>query len=197
MESLIAIDTWLFLKLNAGAANPVFDAIMPIVTNLKYWRLPILTYLVILAALGGGRGRSAVFIALIAITITDQVSSHVLKDWIGRIRPCHVVEGARNLTGCGNSKSFPSGHATNSMAAAILFGLTFRRWLWAFLFLSILVSYSRIYIGVHYPFDMLGGWLLGGGIAYGMLVLQRRVLQRYLDRLRLFRPRWSEPLPGG
>lgn len=196
MESLITIDTWLFLKLNAGVANPVFDVIMPIITNIKYWRLPILIYLVSLVTLGGGKGRSIVLIALITITITDQLSSHLLKDWIGRVRPCHVVEGVRVIVGCGNSKAFPSSHAVNTMAAAILFGLTYRRWLGMFLFLSIIVSYSRIYIGVHYPLDMLGGWIIGGGIAYGMLSLQRNVLQPQMNKLRIFRPNWSDPMAG-
>ena len=193
LDTLIAIDTWAFLKLNAGAANPVFDAIMPIVTNIKYWRWPILIYLISLAVAGGGKGRSAVLVALVLFTVTDQLSSHVLKDWIGRLRPCHVVEGVRLLGGCGGSKSMPSGHAVNTMAAAIFFGLTFRRWFPLLLFLSILVSYSRIYLGIHYPADMLAGWLLGGGIAYGVLWVQRRYLQKYLERWRLFRPRWSEP----
>ena len=197
MESLIAIDTWLFLKLNAGVANPVFDAIMPIITNIKYWRIPILVYLAALVTLGGGKGRSIVLIALITITITDQLSSHFLKNWIGRIRPCHVVDGVHLIVGCGNSKSFPSSHAVNTMAAAILFGLTYRRWFGVFLVLSILVSYSRIYIGVHYPFDMLGGWILGGGIAYGMLWLQRQALQQQMNKLRIFRPHWKEPAASG
>ncbi len=195
VETLIGIDTWLFLKLNAGVANPVFDAIMPIVTNIRYWRIPILIYFAALIVVGGGKGRSAVLVALVLFTITDQLSSHVLKDWIGRLRPCHVVEGVRLLDGCGGTKSMPSGHATNTMAAAIFFGFTFRRWFPVLLFLSLLVSYSRIYMGIHYPADLLFGWVLGGGIAYGVLYVQRHYLQRHLERLRPFRPRWSDPRP--
>ncbi|GAB4316244.1 MAG: phosphatase PAP2 family protein [Candidatus Zixiibacteriota bacterium] len=197
LDVLIGIDTWLLLKLNAGAANPVFDAVMPIVTNIRYWRIPILIYFAALILFGGGKGRSAVLVAIVLFTITDQLSSHVLKDWIGRLRPCHVVEGVRILDGCGGSKSMPSGHATNTMAAAIFFGLTFRRWFPLLLGLSLLVSYSRIYMGIHYPGDLLAGWMLGGGIAWGMLYVQRRYLQRHLERLRPFRPRWSHPKPDG
>ncbi len=194
MDSLIAIDTWLFLKLNAGAANAFFDWLMPIITNIKYFRIPMIVMLVALALFGGGKGRSAVLLALITITITDQLSSTYLKPWIGRIRPCHVVEGVRIITGCGNSLSFPSGHATNTMAAAILFGAFYRRALIPALVLSVAVSYSRIYIGIHYPADILAGWIIGGGIALGMVTLYRKALRKELERWRLFRPRAREKL---
>lgn len=189
MEHLITIDTWLFLKLNAGVANAFFDWLMPIITNIKYFRIPMIVMLAALAIFGGGKGRSAVLLALITLTITDQFSSTILKPWIGRIRPCHVVEGARVIVGCGNSLSFPSGHATNTMAAAILFGSFYRRALIPALVLSIMVSYSRIYIGIHYPFDIIGGWIIGGGIAFGMVTLYRKALRQQMGRLQIFRPR--------
>lgn len=191
MDHLITIDTWLFLKLNAGVANAFFDWLMPIITNIKYFRIPIIVGLIALAVFGGGKGRTAVLLAVITLTITDQFSSSVLKPWIGRIRPCHVVEGARVIVGCGGSLSFPSGHATNTMAAAIFFGSFYRRALIPALVLSIMVSYSRIYIGIHYPADMLAGWIIGGGIAYGMVTLHCKVLRKQMDRLRLFR--WRKP----
>ena len=192
MDALIAFDTWLFLKLNAGVANSVFDWLMPIITNIRNFRIPIIAMLAALALFGGGKGRLTVLLAFITLTITDQVSSTILKPWIGRIRPCHVVEGARVITACGNNLSFPSGHATNTMAAAILFGLIYRRALIPALVLSVLVSYSRIYIGIHYPGDMVAGWIIGGGIAWGMVKLYHNVLRRRLERWRLFRPRWRE-----
>ncbi len=190
MDHLIAIDTWLFLKLNAGVANSFFDAIMPVITNIKYFRIPLIVMLIALFIFGGGKGRTAVLLAVITLTITDQFSSTYLKPWIGRVRPCHIVEGARVIVGCGHSLSFPSGHATNTMAAAIFFGSFYRRSLIPALFLSVMVSYSRIYIGVHYPFDMFAGWIIGGGIAIGMVTLHRRILRQHMDRVRLFRPHW-------
>jgi undecaprenyl-diphosphatase len=192
MDTLIAIDTWLFLKLNAGAANAFFDWLMPIITNIRYFRIPMIAMLIALALFGGGKGRSAVLLALVTLTITDQFSSALLKPWVGRIRPCHVVEGARVITGCGHSLSFPSGHATNTMAAAILFGSFYRRALIPALVLSVMVSYSRIYIGIHYPADMFGGWIISGGIALGMVTLYRKALRKELERWRLFRPRTRE-----
>jgi undecaprenyl-diphosphatase len=192
MDSLIGIDTWLFLHLNAGVANSFLDWLMPIVTNLAYYRIPLIAALAALALFGGGKGRSVVLLALITVTLTDQLSTSILKPWIGRIRPCHVVEGVRVITGCGNTLSFPSGHATTSMAVAIFFGFLYRRWLWPLVGLSVLISYSRIYIGIHYPSDMLAGWVIGGAIAWGMVRFYQSFLRQRMERWRVFRPRWSD-----
>jgi undecaprenyl-diphosphatase len=197
MDSLIGIDTWLFLRLNAGVANSFFDWLMPIVTNLGYYRIPLIAALATLAVFGGGKGRSAVLLALITVTLTDQLASSVLKPWIERIRPCHIVEGVRVITGCGNTLSFPSGHATTSMAAAIFFGLLYRRWLWPLVAFSVLISYSRIYIGIHYPSDMLAGWVIGGAIAWGVVRFYFSFLRQRLERWRIFRPRWSSETTSG
>jgi undecaprenyl-diphosphatase len=198
MHFLNAIDTWLFLQLNAGVANGFLDAVMPYYTNIHYWRWPIIVSLAALFTFGGGKGRSVVLLAILTLTITDQLSSTIIKPWIGRVRPCHVVEGARFITGCGHSFSMPSGHATNTMAAAILFGLLYRRILILLLTLSITVSYSRIYLGIHYPGDTLVGWIIGAAIAYGMVQLYERVLRQYLERwLSFHRRRSRSGAPAG
>jgi len=197
MHSLIGFDTWLFLHLNAGVANSFFDWLMPIVTNLGYYRIPLFLGLASLAVFGGGKGRSAVLLALITVTLTDQLASSILKPLIGRVRPCHVVEAVRVITGCGNTLSFPSGHATTSMAVAIFFGLLYRRWLWLLIVLSVLISYSRVYLGLHYPSDILAGWIIGGAIAWGMIRLYQSVLRRRMERWRAFRPRWSADSSSG
>ncbi len=191
-----SVDAWVFLRLNADVANAAFDWFMPIITNIRHFRIPLIVTLVALALFGGGKGRSVVLLALILLTTTDQLSSHVLKPWIERVRPCHVVEGARAITGCGNTFAFPSGHATSTMAAAIWFGTLYRHWLWPAVILSVLVSYSRIYLGIHYPFDILGGWMIGGGLALGLLKIYQSVLRERMERLRLFRPRWSTERPA-
>ncbi|MEW5702253.1 MAG: phosphatase PAP2 family protein [Candidatus Zixiibacteriota bacterium] len=194
IHTLTDIDTWLFLKLNAGAANPVLDWLMPIATELRYYLPVIVVGLLALAIFGGGKGRSAVLIAILLIITTDQLASHLIKPLVGRVRPCHVVAGARVLYRCGKTLAFPSGHATSTMAAAIFFGLLYRRWLWPLVALSVLISYSRVYLGIHYPLDMLGGWVLGGGLALGAAWLYRAHLARQLNRWRLFR---TDPVAGG
>ena len=121
------------------------------------------------------------------IIASDQLASFVIKPWVGRIRPCHDVEGVRLLYMCGKTLAFPSGHATSTMAAAIFFGIIYRRLLWPLLATSVLVSYSRVYLGIHYPFDALGGWLIGGSLAALSLWAYYRLVQPFMNRFRFFR----------
>ena len=182
-----SIDTWLFLRLNVGLANPVLDRLMPFVTEFRHWLPLIVVVLAALAIRGGGRGRSAILVAILLVVVTDQLSSSLIKPWIARIRPCHVVEGARVIYRCGNTWAFPSSHAVNTMAAAIFFGLAWRRWLWPLVAASVLISVSRVYIGIHYPFDVMGGWLIGGILGWGTYRLWQSHLQRLLNRIPSFR----------
>lgn len=187
IEILQQIDVRLLHALNSGVANGVFDWLIPWVTELRHWAPFIIGGLLALAIFGGGKGRGAVLMAIILITATDQLSSHLVKPLIARPRPCHDVEGLRVIYRCGRTFAFPSSHATNSMAAAVFFGLLYRRWLWPLVGLSVLVSYSRIYLGIHYPFDTLAGWILGGGLAVAAYCLYQKPVRLWLNRYRLFR----------
>ena len=187
IEWIVDIDTWLFLQLNAGVANAFFDRFMPFATEIRHLLWLVVPSLVALTVFGGGKGRRAVLFGLFLVTLTDQVSSHLLKPLIARPRPCHDVEGVRLLYRCGRTFAFPSSHAVNSMGAAIFFGILYRRWLWVLVVVAFLNSYSRVYLGIHYPFDVLGGWILGGGMAWGMVRVFRSPIGKALTRLRVFR----------
>jgi len=182
----IQFDIALLKFLNVTVSNSLFDVVMPIITRLDYWRWPILLALIYIAIFGGRYGLITVLLGIILATISDQLSSNLLKDLVGRIRPCHDIVGIHVLTGCGNSKSFPSSHAVNSMAAALLFGYRYRRMLPWLVGLSAAVSYSRIYIGIHYPGDVLAGWILGALCALFVLLMYRQVQKRWpkLDQSR-------------
>ena len=188
------IDTWLFLRLNTGLANPVFDWLMPFVTEFRHWLPLVVVLLAVLAIRGGGKGRSAILMAILLVVVTDQFSSSLIKPWVARARPCHLVEGARVIYRCGNTFSFPSSHAVNTMAAAIFFGLAWRRWLWPLLAASALMSLSRVYLGIHYPFDVLGGWLIGGILGWAAFRLWLSHFQRLLNRMPSFR--FESPPPA-
>lgn len=187
IDTLVQIDIWLFLKLNAGAANPLFDRLMPVVTEFRNWAPFIAGGFLALAIFGGGKGRTVVLFGIILIAISDQLSSHVIKQWVGRPRPCHNVEGVRLLYRCGKTLAFPSSHAATTMAAAVFFGFMYRRLLWLLLAASILVSYSRTYLGVHYPLDSIGGWMIGGSMAALALWAYRHQVQPFMNRFPVFR----------
>ena len=161
MNSLIDIDRALFVLINQGLANPVFDLVMPIITSLR----ALLPFLVAGALFylwyGGKKGRYVLLILIAAVALSDGISSHLIKPWIERLRPCVELEGVRALLGIKTSLSFPSSHAANMAAAATILSYFHRRYLWIFIFAAATIGFSRIYVGVHYPGDVVGGAVIG------------------------------------
>jgi len=172
LDRLLEIDRALFAFINGTLANPVTDFIMPIVTSDDLLR--VLFALGIIALLVFGRKRF-IWVAVIAIavlTITDQAASALLKPLFGRPRPCHVM-AVHLLVNCGKGYSFPSSHAANLFGQALFFGLLYKKWLPYALAFAFLVGVSRIWVGVHYPLDMIGGMILGsltGAIVAGVYI---------------------------
>lgn len=161
MSFFLLTDTELLFFINQSLANSFFDRIMPFITNLHNWRIPILIIWVALMIFGGRKGRVAGLLILFVVVISDQLSSAIIKPFIGRIRPCHLYENLRLLVHCGGKYSFPSSHASNISAAAFLFSYFYRKGSTIFLFIALVVGFSRIYVGVHYPLDVLAGFVVG------------------------------------
>ena len=166
LETLIQLDKDLFLFLN-GIHSESFDSIMWWISGKTTW-WPF--YLLLLGFLTWTRKWQmiplVIFIAL-AVTVTDQTSVHLFKEVFERLRPCHEPElqGLVHIVNnkCGGQFGFVSSHAANSFGIAMLLSMIVRRkWFWALMFTwAALVSYSRVYLGVHYPADILGGAMLG------------------------------------
>lgn len=118
-------------------------------------------------------GVLVIFTLAITVVLTDQVSSFIMKPLFARPRPCSVpeiAEHAKLIIGCSPSYSFTSSHATNHFGLAVVFGLLFRRKSNWFLIVGILwaacISFAQVYVGVHYPLDVIGGAALGTLIGY-------------------------------
>jgi undecaprenyl-diphosphatase len=204
IETLLNLDCWLFHFINVTLVNGLFDVVMPTLTDLnKTWIGRVAAGLIWLALLwkGGRKGRIAAIFLIPLIFMSDQLSSSVIKKLIARPRPCHIVDGhvvvqnIRLLVDCGGGFSFPSSHAANNFAAAAYFSYFYRTLTWIFVLFAGAVAFSRVYVGVHYPSDVLGGALIGvvcAAIVLGVVLM----LGSRFSILRL--PPWSRsPVPTG
>jgi len=166
MELILELDTALFLLINKSLANPITDALMPIITNLKYW-LPI--YFIGFGYAILKDKKQGIILLLMSLFITllaDQVSATFIKEWVGRLRPCKVLEDINLLVNCGSGKSFPSSHATNNFAVATIVSFFYKKQKIYFFLIAFLVAISRVFVGVHYPIDIIAGALIGVILAY-------------------------------
>ena len=179
LETLKQADTWLLLWLN-GHHSAFFDQLMYLVSGKWEW-IPF--YAVILGFIIYRFRWKAVWILLavaLMITLSDQLSN-LLKSTVMRPRPCrdpeigHLVHLVREH--CGGAYGFVSAHAANSFALATFISMLYRRrWVIAGMVCwAILVSYSRIYLGVHYPGDILGGAMLGTLVAWILYLILKRL----------------------
>lgn len=168
MDWLLQLDTTLLFLVNRGWAWPPADVFFLTITKMQNW-LPVLIPLFIwLMWKGGPQGRWAVLLIIPLIAVTDPFASWFLKAWIGRPRPCVALPDVRLITPILTSGSMPSSHAVNSFAAATHFGFHYPRWRYVFLFLAALVGLSRVYLGLHYPLDVVIGAGIGIAAAWGM-----------------------------
>lgn len=161
LDALNQIDISVFYFINVSLQNPFFDWFMPFVTNKYHW-FPVWAVIVVLLLWKGGRqGRIMVLLIIPVIFLSDQLASHVLKPFFERPRPCSALPDVHLLVNAKSSFSMPSAHASNFFAVAFFFGYYFRRYSVIFYFIALVVGLSRIFVGVHYPFDVLAGAILG------------------------------------
>jgi undecaprenyl-diphosphatase len=180
IEFLYNADVALFYFINSTIANPVFDKLFVTITDVNNWYIAYIILWGICFFKGGKTGKIAAFLVIILITVTDQFSSHLLKPLIGRTRPCNVLEHVNILVSCTKSYSWPSSHAVNNFAVAGFFAALFPKYKHVLYTVAALVALSRVYVGVHYPSDILGGALIGFGFGYLFAMIAERIY-RYIN----------------
>jgi undecaprenyl-diphosphatase len=160
------MDTSLFFLINHGLQNGILDIVMPFVTK----HADIFIGLVILISIIKDKQKGFVVLILcVTGLIVADMSGNMLKHLFERPRPCQGLDEVRLLIGCGRAFSFPSNHAVNSFAIAAIFSHFFRRAAFPMFFAALLVAFSRVYVGVHYPSDVIAG-AVWGLLAAGLVI---------------------------
>jgi len=164
------IDRTLFLFINDRLRHAWLDPLMTFVTRKWNFLIPLTFVAWYLLVMGGRRGRAIVTAAILLVVFTD-AGATALRSHFQRVRPCMAVPGMHLLVGCSDSFSFPSNHATNAFALAAFLAVFYRKLTIPLLATAALVAYSRIYVGVHYPADVVAGACFGGsvGLACGAI----------------------------
>jgi membrane-associated phospholipid phosphatase len=187
-EWFLWLDYNLWYLLNSVWRNDVLDAVVPYIRNQWTWA-PLYLFLLVLM-LRNFRLQGVIwclfFIATFAIS--DQISAHFLKEIFQRIRPCNndrLTEIVHTIVQCGSGYSFPSSHAANHFALGVFGAVTMRQhikgiWTIAMIWAG-LVAYAQVYVGVHFPMDVIFGGLLGA-------VIGRFTAAIYHHRFRLTMP---------
>ncbi|MBC7949755.1 MAG: phosphatase PAP2 family protein [Chitinophagaceae bacterium] len=175
LKTLEEFDQWLFMKLNSGMTNPVFDVLMPFLRHGTHWA-PLYLFLGVFVGINfGKKGLWWILFFVVTVAFTDMIGTYVFKHNVLRLRPCNDPDFFYNVRllvqRCSGGSSFTSNHAANHFGMATFFLISFypilKKWAWIGMVWAVLIAYAQVYVGVHYPFDVLAGALLG--ILVGLL----------------------------
>ncbi len=176
LHTLIELDQRLFLLINQGGV-PALDPVMIFLSSSWIWVPVYLALAIYLIKRSGTRGLLSFVFIIITILLTDQTSVHMFKEVFQRLRPCHepLLIGQVRLVAdhCGGQFGFVSSHAANAFGLLMISAGLINRKPFTLIIMAwaLIISYSRIYLGVHYPGDVIGGILLGLFIGWLMLMV--------------------------
>ena len=179
MNQLLEWDRQLFYFINHSTVNDFFDGIMPWLRTANFW-IPLYLFVISFATINfGKKGWLWVLYAVCTIILCNYISSDIIKELIWRTRPCRdesFNQYVRLIVPyCPSSSSFTSSHAVNhfGMAAFIFFTgrHLFHRWLLLFFAWAFIIIFAQVYVGVHYPLDVLSGAIVGYLTGWGIATL--------------------------
>lgn len=186
LESLIELDQQLFLWLN-GLHADWLDPIMLFITKRNPW-IPLYALILFLVIRKlKWQSWSMILAFALLITLADQAASGFFKPFFERLRPCHepaIQDLVHMVKGCGGQYGFASSHASNTFALAFFLWFIYRNnYAKIMIGWAVVVSYSRIYVGVHYPGDIIMGAILGVIAAVITYQLYKRIFPNHLEKI--------------
>ena len=178
MNTILHFDQQLFFFINNDCHTDLLDKVMPYWRSMYFW-LPLYVFFGAFIIEKFKKNGLLYLLALgLTVGVSDTVSSKFIKKSVQRSRPCHdqsrnsdMKREVKLLVRCGSGYSFPSSHATNHFAVATFIVLTFaqgKKWLnWGLIAWASSIALGQVYVGVHYPIDIIGGGILGALIGWG------------------------------
>jgi undecaprenyl-diphosphatase len=183
LTQLLTKDQALFSLINGKWTNIVFDKLMPWLRTSNNWVPFYAALLIYLFVKWGSKAWKWLIIVALNVTITDQISSSFFKPFFHRLRPCAdpaiMYKSRLLLDHCAGGFSFTSSHAANHFGLAMLVFMTlqplFKKYTFLFFIWAAIIGYAQIYVGVHYPLDVLVGSCIGLLVGYGMSKLYIKI----------------------
>ena len=181
MNSIIHIDQQLFFFINNNCHTAFFNSLMPYWRSMYFW-IPLYAFFITFIVEKFEKNGWIYLLALaLTVTISDTVSSKIIKKSVERARPCNneqLKNQVKLLVHCGSGYSFPSSHATNHFAVAVFVIFTFaahKKWSkWGLIAWASSIALGQVYVGVHYPLDIICGGILGSLIGWGIAFLYKK-----------------------
>jgi undecaprenyl-diphosphatase len=188
MDILYSIDLTIFYFFNHTISTGFLDKFFSIITNVTNWYIAYIILAGIAVVKGGTRGRIVVAGLILLVIFSDQTGYRVLKEFFQRLRPCDVLTDVILPVGCTGTSSFPSNHALNNFAVAVFATRFYPNYKWAFFITASLVALSRVYLGLHYPSDIVGGAVIGAFFGYLFSIAALKVESSFIKKRKLDKP---------
>ena len=149
-----SFDMNLMIWIHQNLSNTIFDKIMPFITNKNNWIIPIASLIIILCFFSGKKGKIALFILIISLSLTDAICAQILKPFFERLRPSHLhLEQLNLLVSKGGKWSMPSNHAANMFSCSYFIAFLLK--IQSIFIFAVTISFSRVYVGVHFLGDLI------------------------------------------
>lgn len=175
LSNIQEIDQKWLIAVNQGLAHPWMDPLMQLISSRELWLGLTAIWLAWSWYKRDLQLIKQIIFAAAILGLADYLAAQWLKPYFGRPRPCQALSFIRVVSGCSGFYGFPSNHAVNGMVVAtIMLGLRSFKIGLMFVGIALSVGFSRMYLGVHYPFDILLGFLFGAAVATGALLFGRR-----------------------